>query len=127
MNNQINPFEEKRRHKRVAIDAEAECEIFATESQAVMLNRQMNKLHVKVENISMGGLQIITDMQMPVEQILRMKVDFIAPKCAIWVYSQVRWSCFDAKISKYRVGLQFFYLREKYSETCAKIIESHPN
>lgn len=123
----VGTYEEKRKFERVSIDAEAECEVFSVDCQALALNRQNSKIYVKVDNISLGGLHIITEAQIPVEQILRMKVKFKENGYIVWIYSQVRWFSFDDTLKKYRVGLQFFYLQEKYRETFNKIIESRLN
>ena len=127
MENQAAGYEEKRRYKRVNVDAEAVCEIFSVDSQSLRLNKYTPKIPAKVENISMGGLQIIADAQVPVEQILRMKVVFNVSGKVIWVYSQARWASFDPKINKYRIGLQFFYLQERHRITCSAIIEGRLN
>ncbi len=126
MEKQAAVYEEKRRYKRVSVDAEAVCEIFCVDSQSLLLNRHTPKIHAKVENISMGGMQIVIEKQVPKEQILRMKITFGCGK-VIWVYSQARWSVYDAKINKYRIGVQFFYLQERHRVVCAEIIESCTN
>ena len=123
MENQTANFEEKRRFKRVPLEAEAECEIFSVECQALMLNRHNHKATVKVDNMSMGGLRITTDMLMAVEQILRMKIKISSNGFVFWVYTQVRWSRYDSKLGKYRVGLEFFYLKEKPRKMCSELID----
>src|ERR1035437_9462488 len=104
---QTESFEEKRRYKRIAIDGEAECEIFSVEPQTLRMRSRKDKMQVKVNNLSLGGLQIITDTQIHNEQILRMKIRFQAVDSFIWGYSQVRWCTYDDTSGKYRVGLQF--------------------
>ena len=127
MTNQAENYEEKRKFKRVSVNADAEFEFFQAVSQASMLNKQNQKMNAKVDNISLGGLQIITDFEIPCEQILRMRVCFGNTGFKIGAYSQVRWSRFDEKLKKYRVGLQFFYLKEQHRVICSKLIESNSN
>ena len=127
LENTIGYFTEKRAYKRVSVDAETECEIFSVESQMLSLARKKNKYKFNVANLCLDGMQIITDKMISAEEILRMKVIFRDFPEIIWVYSQVRWSRFDSELNKYRTGVQFFYLKEKYRKICEQIIERAVN
>ena len=118
---------EKRAYKRVPVNAQAECEVYSPEPQLISMNRKKTRYNYRVENICLGGLQLITDRLLPAESILRVKVIFNGIPETICAYTQVRWCRFDNNIKSYRTGLEFFYLKDNYKNICSRIIERSDN
>lgn len=127
MENYSGDIDEKRAYKRVPVDAQAECEVFSAEPQLISMNREKARYNFRVENICLGGLQLITDRMLPKESILRVKVIFNGIPETICAYTQVRWCSFDGDIKGYRAGLEFFYLKDNYKNICTRIIERSGN
>jgi c-di-GMP-binding flagellar brake protein YcgR len=113
---------EKRKFKRASVNGSAEFEIFCTQSQSILMKTKREKKEADILNLSLGGLQIISDINISEEQILRMKIIFKESGAVIYAYSQVRWAAYDEQIKKYRIGLEFFYLKDQYRKVCSKIL-----
>ena len=103
---------ERRKYKRVAVKIPVEYELFRAISQAVIAKNKAARFTAVSENISAGGMQIITELDQPQEQIVKLKIlNENSPRmCA---HAMVRWSAFDEDAGRFRVGLEFFYLKDE--------------
>jgi c-di-GMP-binding flagellar brake protein YcgR len=111
--------EERRKYKRVNLNVPVEYEIFRALSQSLVTKDKAMKYEALCENISAGGIQLISDIDMQPEQILKLKI-LHSGEPRINAHATVRWSAFDKRLGKYRIGLEFYYLKDD----CRKYIFS---
>jgi c-di-GMP-binding flagellar brake protein YcgR len=106
---------ERRKYKRVAVKIPVEYELFRALSQALIAKNKATRFTAVSENISAGGIQIITELDLQQEQIVKLKIlHENSPKmCA---HAIVRWSAYDKSAGRFRVGLEFFYLKDECRE-----------
>ena len=111
---------ERRKYKRVVLNVPVEYEIFRALSQALVIKDRSVKFTAVSENISAGGIQIISEIDMQPEQILKLKI-FHGKTSRINAHAIVRWTAFDSRLGKYRIGLEFFYLKDDCREFIANL------
>jgi c-di-GMP-binding flagellar brake protein YcgR len=66
----------------------------------------------EIVNISAGGLQIVDENNLSSDQVIKLRFKIKEREDNINAFARVRWSNFDSRINKYRMGMEFFYLNE---------------
>ena len=95
---------ERRHHPRSMLT----CDLRGRElSPLVFPKARKRVIQGRIQNISGGGLSLLTNRLMTVSNLLQCEIIFPKTPAAIPTLTQVRWIQKNAKGFRYRVGLQF--------------------
>ncbi len=104
-------FIEKRRHKRV----EKKLKVFYKILNKDEIENEVNvKQVVESSDISISGIQLLCGEKIEIEQIVRLDIIIEEHQEPLTTFAEVRWTKFDDKIHKFRVGMEFLVIKEEH-------------
>ena len=112
---------EKRRHRRVDKKLKVTYKITATEEEAEDINLNRQKVSVLSVDISLAGMQLICDEDIPIDKIVRLDVEVEGEDKPLVTFAEVRWVSKDEKLNKYRVGMEFLVIKQEHTDVIKKI------
>jgi len=111
---------EKRRHKRVERTFPVAYKLMDGMNGEGQAGKK-SKIEVESLNISITGIQLLCDEDLKNDAVVRMDVFLPEQPEPLATFSEVRWSAFDEKIGKYRIGLEFLVIKEDHIHAIKKI------
>jgi len=111
---------EKRRYKRVDRKMRVTYKLAPSSEEEEGKIDTAKKL-VETADISIDGLQLICEEDIPISSLLRLDVEIEGENKPLATFAEVRWARFDTQIKKFRIGLQFLVIKEDHVEAIKKI------
>jgi len=107
----VNPYfpwggfimdKERRRNKRKQEENWVEIELISEDS-----NNQKESVTAFSEDISLGGMKIVTDDEFPVDALLNLKINLRKSRRIIFMRGRVRWVRKHEEKDLYEMGVEF--------------------
>jgi len=116
-------FTERRKYKRAGMKADVEYKVLRLLPQSIECGRPVLKRRAESVNISLGGMQIVDDAGLPAGQIIQVRFRPKNNEKIINAFARVRWSNYDSQLGKHRIGMEFYYLKNRDINEIKKITE----
>lgn len=116
-------FIERRKFKRVDKKFKVNYKLVSMPNEAKNIKEEAQKKEAESANISIGGIQLIQDIELQPEQILRIEFRPEGKDESIITFAEVRWCAKDSVLGKYRTGIEFLVLKEEDKNFIAKLVE----
>jgi len=124
MGNADDPsFKERRKYKRAGMKADVEYKVLRLLPHAIECEKPAPKRRAESVNISIGGMQIVDDVELPAGQIIQVRFKPENNEKIINAFARVRWSNYDSQLGKHRIGMEFYYLNSSDRDSIKKITE----
>jgi c-di-GMP-binding flagellar brake protein YcgR len=116
-------YVEKRKYKRVDKKILVSYKVVSMPAEIEKIKKQAEKNISETVNISIGGIQLINDIQLTAEQIIRIELVLTPGSMPIITFAEVRWCAKDSALGRYRTGIEFLVLKEEDQKLIEEIIE----
>jgi c-di-GMP-binding flagellar brake protein YcgR len=113
---------EKRKYKRVDKKIEVSYKVVSMPSEIEKIKKQSEKNLSETVNISVGGIQLINDVQLSADQIVRIELVLAKGATPIVTFAEVRWCANDQTLGRYRTGIEFLVLKDEDKKLIEEII-----
>jgi c-di-GMP-binding flagellar brake protein YcgR len=113
-------FMDRRKHKRMNKMMNVTYKVMPREEAAddILL---ISKKIAQTLDISISGMQLISDEALKGESIIRLDVQLEGEQTPLATFAEVRWCRPDDKLKKYRSGLEFLVIKEDHITAIRKI------
>jgi c-di-GMP-binding flagellar brake protein YcgR len=118
-------YSERRKFKRVRSQVSVSYKIVSLPDEIEDIKKQAERKITESANISIGGIQLLDEVELKPEQILRLEFAVAGRKEPIVTFAEVRWTARDNNIKKYRIGIEFLVLKEEDRKTLLEIVGDH--
>ena len=103
---------DRRKHKRVDKKLKVIYKIMPKESIEGGDGETVKK-HVNSEDISVSGIQLICDDDLPIDSVVRLDI-MLEDNSSLATFAEVRWARRDSRLEKYRIGMEFLVIKEDH-------------
>jgi c-di-GMP-binding flagellar brake protein YcgR len=114
---------EKRKFKRVDKRITVTYKVVSMPSEVEKIRDAATKNETESANISVGGIQLIDDMALTPDQIVRLEIKLENNPNLIVTFAEIKWSAKDDNIKRFRTGIEFLVLKEEDKEAIEEIIK----
>lgn len=116
-------FSERRMFKRLDTKMSVTYKVVSQPAEIESIKKETQRSVTETINISVGGIQLIDDIQLKPEQILRLEFKPENKPINIITFAEVRWCAKDSDLGKYRTGLEFLVLKDEDKNALQAMIE----
>ena len=117
-----NDFPERRRCERKAVQVPVTYKLLSPSTDMEEFNRESIKRAATSLNISENGIQLEIDgREIESDQIVGVEISPAEDDYRIKTFAEVRWSKFDDKLGKFRVGMQFLAVKDGDKDRIQKL------
>lgn len=104
-------FNDRRKYKRAGVCLKAEYAVLNFIPQAIQPKKKEVSHEAVTANISEGGIQLVVESAPEPGQVLRLQ---LRPEGSrrINAFAKVKWAGYDDAMNRYRIGLEFYFLRD---------------
>jgi c-di-GMP-binding flagellar brake protein YcgR len=114
-----NELFERRKHKRVKLESLTKHREVLTDD---FINDNRRQAQSRAADISMGGMQIITDTAWAETGDRLVEIEMDLMQKAVKVVAHVVWFMYDSRIKKYRSGVEFIVIKNQDLEVIADLV-----
>ncbi|MCE5301288.1 MAG: PilZ domain-containing protein [Spirochaetia bacterium] len=112
---------EKRKHKRVEKRLSVSFKVVSMPAEVARIKQAVDKNSGDTVNISLGGVQLISEAGLVPEQIIRLEL-YTDKSGSVVTFAETRWSNKEEKTGKYRTGIEFLVLKDEDKKVIEEII-----
>lgn len=116
-------FIERRRHKRIDKKFKVNYKLISLPNEVQNIKAEAYKREAESANISVGGIQLISNYELQMEQIIRVEFVLEGKAEPVITFAEVRWCAKDINSNKYRTGIEFLVLKEEDKDFISKLVE----
>jgi len=104
---------ERRKFKRTDKKISVSYKVVSIPNEIDDIKKQASRKVTESANISIGGIQLLDEMELVPDQILRLEFTVEGRKEPVITFAEVRWVAKDSNIKRFRIGIEFLVLKDE--------------